>query len=200
MNIIMKHAPFYNRHDVVTCTSLHHQYQIARLHAWTNMWPDLTKAGFHLHNGKADFTTTQFLHQWTNNPCAYHCQWFPGLLFLGLVSQTCLTCSSARVVFKWQWCDWKGSHLAGNRHTTGQKAQPSNWLLFVISRAWMGLRWGLVAVSTSKCGKTCHFCGSPPPPTSNLTWSFVIVVKNYLECQVIQLAVSCRVVQLKDIA
>jgi len=28
-----------------------------------------------------------------------------------------------------------GTHLAGNHHMTGQKAWPSNWLLFVISRA-----------------------------------------------------------------
>jgi len=29
----------------------------------------------------------------------YHCQWFPGLLFLGFVSQDCLTCLTAQVVF-----------------------------------------------------------------------------------------------------
>jgi len=58
------------------------------------------------------FTTTQFLHEWTNNPCVYHCQWFPHLLFLGLVSRTCLMCLSVWVVFKWQWCDWKGTHQA----------------------------------------------------------------------------------------
>jgi len=40
------------------------------------------------------FTTTWFLHQWTNNPCVYHCHCFPDLLFLGLVSWDCLTCSS----------------------------------------------------------------------------------------------------------
>jgi len=33
------------------------------------------------------FTTTQFLHQWTNNPFVYHYHCFPGLLFLGFVSR-----------------------------------------------------------------------------------------------------------------
>jgi len=86
------------------------------------------------------FTTIRLLHQWTNYPCVCHCQWFTGLLFLGLFSRACLTCSSARVVFNWQWCEWTSIHPAGNRHTTGQKAWPSNWLLFVMSRAQRGLR------------------------------------------------------------
>jgi len=49
------------------------------------MWSDLTKAGFHTHNGKADFTITQFIHQWTNNPCVMF-PWsaFPGACFLSL--------------------------------------------------------------------------------------------------------------------
>jgi len=72
------------------------------------------------------FTTNQLLHQWTNHPCVCHCQWFTSLLFLGLFSRACLTCSSARVAFKWQWCEWTSIHPAGNRHTTGQKAWPSN--------------------------------------------------------------------------
>jgi len=41
---------------------------------------------------------------------------------------------SAQVVFKWQWYDWEGTHLAENHHITGQKNWPSNQLLFVISR------------------------------------------------------------------
>jgi len=86
------------------------------------------------------FTTNQLLHQWTSDPRVCHCQWFSGLLFLGLFSLACLTCSSARVVFKWQWCEWTSIHPAWNHHMTGQKAWPSNWLLFVISRAQMGLR------------------------------------------------------------
>jgi len=48
------------------------------------------------------FTTTQLLHQWTNDPCVYHCQCFTGLLSLGLISQACLIYSSAWVIFKWQ--------------------------------------------------------------------------------------------------
>jgi len=124
------------------------------------------------------FTTNQLLHQWTNDPCVYHCQWFTGLLFLGLLSWACLMCSSAQVVFKWQWCDWKGTHLAVDCHMTGQIVWPSNWLLFVIFRTWMVLRWDLLAVSTSTRGKTCHSCSSPPPPTSTpILWSFVIVVQ-----------------------
>jgi len=122
------------------------------------------------------FTTTQFLHQWTNNPCVYHCYCFPGLLFLGLVSWACLTCSSTRVVFKWQWCEWTSTHPTGNRHTTGQRVWPSNWLLFVTFRAQMGLRWDLLVVLTSTRWRTRHFRGSPPPPTSTSIWSFVIVV------------------------
>jgi len=89
------------------------------------------------------FTTNQLLHQWTNNTCVYYFQWFTSLLFLRLFSRACLTCSSARVAFKWQWCEWTSIHLAGNHHMTGQKAWLSNWLLFVISRAQIGLRWHL---------------------------------------------------------
>jgi len=63
----------------------------------------------------------------------------PWSAFLGLVSQACLACSSAQVVLKWQWYDWTSTHSAGNHHMIGQKAWPSNWLLFVIPRAQMGL-------------------------------------------------------------
>ena len=112
------------------------------------------------------FTTFQFLHQWTNNTRVYHCQCFPGLLFLGLVSWACLMCLSARVVFKWQWCNWKDIHLAGNCHMTGQRAWPSNWLLFVISRAQMGLKWEHLVVFSLYTWKNLLLHGSPPPPTS----------------------------------
>ena len=122
------------------------------------------------------FTTNQLLHQWTNHPCLCHCQWFTGLLFLGLFSWACLTCSSAWVVFKWQWCEWTSIHPAGNHHTTGQKAWPSNWLLFVISRAQMGLRWDLLACQLQHVEKPATSGGSPLPPTSTPIWSFVIVV------------------------
>jgi len=93
------------------------------------------------------FTTNQLLHQWTNLPMI-HC-----LLFLGLFSRACLTCSSAQVIFKWQWCEWTGIHPIGNRHTTGQKAWLSNWLLFVISRAQIGLRWDLLACQLQQMEK-----------------------------------------------
>jgi len=53
------------------------------------------------------FTTNQLLHQWTNGSCVCHYPQSTGLLFLGLFSWACLTCSSARVVFKWQWCEWQ---------------------------------------------------------------------------------------------
>jgi len=124
------------------------------LHMYVYLWPNLTKASFHTHNGKTDFSPPLdfYINKLTIHMCIIaNCS--HGLLFLGLVSQVCLACSSARVVFKWPWCDWTGTHLAGNRHMTGQKAWPSNWLLFVISRAWMGLRWDHLAVSTSTHGK-----------------------------------------------
>jgi len=57
------------------------------------------------------FITTRFLHQWTNNPCVYHCQWFPSLLFLGLVSWACLMCSNAWVVFKGSGMTGQASRL-----------------------------------------------------------------------------------------
>jgi len=65
---------------------------------------------------------------------------FPGLLSLGLAPLACLTCLSAWVVFRWQWCEETSTHPAGNHHMTGQKAWPSNWLLFLTFRAQMGLR------------------------------------------------------------
>jgi len=58
----------------------------------------------------------------------------------------------ALVVFKWQWFDWISTHPAGNHHTTGQKAWPSNWLLFVISTAQMGLRWDYMWPDLTKAG------------------------------------------------
>jgi len=146
------------------------------------MWPDLTKASFHTKQQGWLFTAIQYLHQWTNNPCAYHCQWFSGLLFLGLVSWAYLTCSSVQVVFKWQWFDLASTHLAGNHHTTGQKTCPSNWFLFVIFRIQMGLRWDHLTVSTSTHGKTSHFVAPHhlrPPPLH--IWSFVIVVQELFE-------------------
>jgi len=79
------------------------------------------------------FTTTWFLHQWTNNSCVYHCQCVPGLLFLGLVSWTCLMCLNAWVVKTW----------------------PSNWLLFVISIAQIGLRLDHLEVFNSVLCRVC---------------------------------------------
>jgi len=101
------------------------------------MRPDLTKAGFHTQNGKADFSPSLdfYINELTIHVCI-----IPGLLFLGLVSRACLMCSSVQVVFKWQWFDWTSTYPAENHHTTGQKAWPSNWLLFVIIIAQMGLR------------------------------------------------------------
>jgi len=60
------------------------------------------------------FTTTQFLHQWTNNPCV-SLPMVPWSVFLGLVSHACLMFSSAWVVFKWQWCELARKH----GHQTG---------------------------------------------------------------------------------
>jgi len=114
------------------------------------------------------FTTNRLLHQWTNSPCVYHCQWFTGLLFLGLFSRACLMCSSARVAFKWQWCEWTSIHPAGNHHTTGQKAWPSNWVLFVISRAQMGLRWDLLACQLQHVEKPTTFVAPHHPWPSPL--------------------------------
>jgi len=95
-------------------------------------------------------------------------QIFPWSAFLGLVSWACLICSNDWVVFKWKWCEWTSTHPAGNCHMTGQKAWPSNWLLFVISRAQMGLKGNLLAVSTSTHGKTHHFVAPHHPQPSPL--------------------------------
>jgi len=102
----------------------------------------------------------------TNNPCVYHCQWFLGLLFLGLVSQACLTCLSGWVAFKWQWCDWTNTDLTGNHNMTGQKTWQSNWLLFVISRTQMDLRQEHLVVLNFYMWKNPPLCGSPLPLTS----------------------------------
>jgi len=125
------------------------------------LWLDLTKPASIHTMARQIFTTTQLLHQWTNNPCVYHCQWFPhfpGLLFLGLVFHTYLMCSSARVVFKWQWCEWTSTHLAGNCHMTGLRAFPSNWLAYLwyleLKQASNETIW---QCSTCTHRKTCHF-------------------------------------------
>jgi len=107
------------------------------------------------------FTTTQFLHQWTNDPCVYHS--LPMIywsVFLGLFSWACL---SAQVVFKWQWCERTSTHLTGNHCTIGQWAWPLNRLLFVISRANMGLRWDHLGVFNFCAWKTLLLCGFPLP-------------------------------------
>jgi len=79
----------------------------------------------------------------------------PGVCFSGLSDMLkCLGGLQMAVVI---------THPAGNCHTTGQKAWPPNWLLFVVSRAQMSLRWDFPAVSTSTNGKSCHLHGSPPP-------------------------------------
>jgi len=41
--------------------------------------------------------------------------------FLGAyLSGLSITCLSAWMVFKWQWCDWTNIHSAGNLYTTGK--------------------------------------------------------------------------------
>jgi len=144
---------------------------------FSNMWPDLTKAGFHTHIGKVDFSPPLdfYINELTIHVCIIAIVSLAGLLFLGLVSWVCLMCLSARVVFKWQWCKWTSTHLAGNRHMTGQKAWPSNWLLYVTFRAQMGLRWDLLAVSTSTVEEPTTSV-APHRPWPSPLWSFVIVV------------------------
>jgi len=94
----------------------------------------------------------------------YHYQRFTDLLFLGPFSQACLTCSSTWVVFKWQWCEWTSIHPTGNLHTTGQWTWESNWLLFVISRVQMGIKWDHFALFSSYRWKNLPFM-APHPPT-----------------------------------
>jgi len=128
--------------------------------------------------------TFQFLHQWTNNPYVYHCQWFPSLLFLGLVSWACLTCFSAWVDFKWQWCDWTHPWLV---RELGHQIGYYLW--------YLKLKWDHLAVFNLYAWKSLPLCGS----LCNHLW---YRCKNYLKCQAIywiQLAVLCRVGQLKDI-
>jgi len=132
------------------------------------MWPDLTKASFHTHNGKADFLP--LLDFYINELTIHVC----------IITNGFLVCFSWGLFLGPVWCarvlGWSsnGSGVTG-RHPPRWKSPHDwvesltiNWLLFVISRAQMGLRWDLLAVSTSTHGKTCHFRGSPPPLTSTL--------------------------------
>jgi len=57
-----------------------------------------------------------------------------GLLFLGLVSRACLTCLSALVVYKWQWCDWT------NMEITTQLARELGYQLATICDIWSSNR------------------------------------------------------------
>jgi len=99
-----------------------------------------------------------------NHLYVYHCQWFTGLLFLGLSSQACLTCSSVQVVFKWQWCDWTGQVLTHLEIFTWTRS--SKWLLFVIPRAQM-VKWDYISVSDQLVQmKNLPLHGSLPPLTS----------------------------------
>jgi len=123
------------------------------------------------------FTTTRFLHQWTNNPCVYYCQWFHGLLFLGLF---------LRPVWHAQVHGWSSNCTgvtgqaptpAGNHHTTG----PSNCLLFVISRAQWVSGETIWQCSTSTHGKCHHFVAPHhprPPPLCDHLWYWY---ENYLK-------------------
>jgi len=123
------------------------------------MWLNLTKAGFHTHNGKVDFSPP--LDFYINELTIHVCIIVNGPM---ICFSWCLTCLSAQVVFKWQWCDWTSTHPVGNCHTTGQIAWPSNWLLFVISRSQIGLKWDHMEVlNFYMWKKTYHFVAPHHP-------------------------------------
>jgi len=84
-----------------------------------HLWLDLTKAGFHTHNGNVNFSPP--LDFYINKLTIHVC----------IIANCSLVCFSsglflwpiwcARVVFKWQWFGWTGTHPVVNGHTTGQK-------------------------------------------------------------------------------
>jgi len=147
------------------------------------MWPDLTKASFHIHKSKVDFL--QPLNFYINELIIHVCiiandslVCFPVTYFLGLSDMLkCLGGLQMAVA-------WLDKHLPSeNCHTAEQRAWPSKWLLFVISRAQMGPRWDHPAVFNFYAWKNLLLCGSPspqPPPLCNHLWYWC---KNYLKWQ-----------------
>jgi len=123
---------------------------------YTIMWPDLTEAGFHTHNG-LDF----YINELTIHVCIIangSLIWFSWGLFL-------------RPVWCAQKLGWStnGSGVTGQvsiatwlEITTQLAREPvsSNWLLCVISRAQWASGETVWQCSTSTHGKTHHFMSS----------------------------------------
>jgi len=167
---------------------------------YTLHWLDLTKAGFHTHNGKADFLPPLnfYTNELTNHVCiiangSLVC--FSWCLFLGFVWH-------ARVHL---WSS-NGSGVTGRAPTwleiatwPGRKlGHQIGYYLWYLDLEWASgeiLNGPQVRPSSSvsfNTWKTRHFCGSPPPLTStpiirgggqgwwrateDHLWSFMIMV------------------------
>ena len=162
------------------------------------MWLDLTKAGFHTHNGKADFSPPLdfYINELTIHVC-----------IIAIVSLLC---------FFWGlffWPVWCAQVLGWSSNGSGVNEQVFTWLEIITWLArklghqigyylwYLELKWAsgetIWKCSTSTRGKTHHFMTPhhpQPPPLCDHLWYWC---KNYMKWMVIQLAVLCRVGQLK---
>jgi len=79
---------------------------------YVHMWPDLTKAGFHTNNGKADFSSPLdfYINELTIHVC-----------IIAIFSLVCFSCSLfLRPVWRAQVLRWSSNGSAMNRQTPTQ--------------------------------------------------------------------------------
>jgi len=172
----------------------HHQDTVTKVHyvktQLSNMWPDLTKAGFHTHNGKADFSP--LLDFYINELTIHVC----------IITNGSLVCFSWGLFLRPVWCAWvlrlssNGSGLTGQAPTQLEIAtwlarklgHQNGYYLWYLELQYIGLRWDHLAVFNFYTWKNPPLYGSPPLPTSTYMWLWYWF-KNYLKWQTIQLAV-----------
>jgi len=117
-----------------------------------------------------------FLHQWTNNPCMYHCQSFPGLLFPGACFSglydmfECLC--DLQMAMVWLVTGQVPTQLEiVTRLASELGFQISYYLWYLELKQTSGETiWQCL---TSACGKTCHFVAPyhpQPPPLCDHLW------------------------------
>ena len=164
------------------------------------MWPYFTNAGFHTHNGKANFSPTfkSSINELTIHVC--------------IITNGSLDCFSRGLFLGPVRHAWV---LGWSSNCSGVTGQAPTWLEIATRLAkkighqigyylwYLEFKWAsgvtIWQYSTSTHGKTCHFVVPHHPWSLSLCDHLWYWYKNYLKWWAIQLAVLCRVGQLKDI-